>query len=188
MSRIVFIYLLILSFLFSISILHSQDRKTITFNESLKIALEKSFDLKRTEYTLIQSKKRVEAERAALKSNASLETYIPNFNESISQEFNSEDQIYEFYKTKQVKYEGRLRINQPIPSNGNFSLNSTMFRMNQFGGVRDYTSSLFLEFSQPLFTPCNTASVLEPTSIFLKMLPRCACTVRLLKKRVSAIS
>ena len=137
---------------FTASVL-SQEIKVLTFEESLRYALQNSFDLKSVEYDLVESKKRVEAARAALKSNASFETYVPNFNESISQEFNSDEQIYEFYKTKQLKYEGQLRINQPLPTNGNFSFNSSLFRMNQFGGVQDYTSSFYLAFSQPLFTP-----------------------------------
>jgi len=153
MKVTIFFLVTLLLFIFSHEILYSQDQNALTFNESLQIALKNSFDLKNTEYNLIQAQKRVEAARAALKSNASFEADFPNFDESLSQEFNSEDQIYEFYKTKQLKYEGRLTINQPIATNGNFSLNSSLFRMNQSGDIKDYTSRLFLEFSQPLFTP-----------------------------------
>jgi len=153
MNRIFFTFVVILLFIVPSTVLHSQDARIITFEESLEIALKKSYELKSAEYDLIQSKRRVEAERAALRSNASLELNIPNFVESISQEFNTEEQVYEFYKTKTLKWESNLRINQPIPSNGNFSLNSSIFRMSQLGEVRDYTSKFFLEFSQPLFTP-----------------------------------
>ena len=152
MVRKITFFVFCTSIIFSSSI-YSQVAKTLTIDESLDYALKNSYSIKNYELEMIRQKKSILSWEAALKSSGWFSAVLPEFNESITQEFNTEEQYYEFYKLKSLGYSGTFSINQPIPSNGRFSINSTGLRLSQFDSEPDYTSSLFVQFNQPIFTP-----------------------------------
>jgi len=131
---------------------YGQQATLLTFEESLKLALKQSNSIKRARVNLLARAKDVEAARAGLKSYAFFEADLPEFDQSISQEFNSATYTYDFFRTQQLRYESRITITQPLPTNGKLSVNGSFFKLIQTGGVEDYSSNVFLKFSQPIFT------------------------------------
>lgn len=131
--------------------LYSQRMYKLTYDETLNIAFSKSYEILDVKSDLERDRLFRKAEIAALKSNAYMNLSLPDFDQSIKQEFNSELGIYQFYKTKQTKLLSSISINQPIITNGNLSLNSDFFRLSQENSL-NYSTSLFIKFVQPLFT------------------------------------
>ena len=143
----------VLFFLFFYTEAYPQENNKLTLEESLKFALENSYSIKDSELEMIRQKKSILSWQAALKSNGWFYVTIPEFDESITQEFNTETEQYEFYKLKSLKYQSSIVINQPIPSNGRFSINTQGLKLSQYDAEADYTSSFFIQFNQPIFTP-----------------------------------
>ena len=150
MSKTKYIFLLI--FCVFIQNAEGQRKRVLTFDESLDIALRQSYSIKRASIALLGSKNDVKAARAGLKSYAFFETDLPKFDQAISQEFNSGTQTYDFFKTQTMRYESRISINQPLPTNGKISVNGAFFKLIQSGDIEDYASNIILRFSQPIFT------------------------------------
>jgi len=131
---------------------YGQDAKFLTFDESLNIALEESYSIKCAQLRMLSRRKNVEAARAGLKSYAYFESNLPEFDQSIAQEFNPTTMTYDFYRTQQLRYESSVTITQPLPTDGKFSVNGSFLKLIQTGGIEDYQTNLFLKFTQPVFT------------------------------------
>ena len=61
------------------STIYGDEPRILTLEESLKIAFEKSFDIKRAEQDLIRDRENLKAARAALRSNAHMNFFVPTF-------------------------------------------------------------------------------------------------------------
>src|SRR3989339_172932 len=148
------IILLILIFtLLSYSLLFGNEKKILTLEESLKIALEKSYDIKIMEQDLIRDQERVRAERASLKSNAHMHFYTPSFKTEYQEVYDSEEDIFRYQYSQKNRVMSQLVVNQPLPTNGNFSLNYDFFHETQLGDIRNYSNNFYFKFEQPIFTP-----------------------------------
>ncbi|MFC1557844.1 TolC family protein [candidate division KSB1 bacterium] len=137
--------------LFSSSL--GKERSMLTLEESLNIALERSHDIKLMEQNLIRDQERVKAERAALKSNAHMHLYTPSFNTAYEEVYDSEEDIFRYEYTQKNKVMSKVVVNQPIPTNGNFSFNYDFFHETQLGDIKNYSNNFYLKFEQPIFTP-----------------------------------
>ncbi|MFC1557843.1 TolC family protein [candidate division KSB1 bacterium] len=127
--------------------------KILTLDECIKIALEKSYSIKYLNHSIERQKERVKAIRSGLKSNAHINFYLPSYNLESEEVFDSEDDIFKFVNTRKNQLLSNLRINQPIPTNGNFSFNYEFFYETRLENVKNYSNNYFLEFVQPIFTP-----------------------------------
>jgi len=129
------------------------DVRTLTLEECIDIALEKSPEIMYLKSDLERDQQRVKATRAGLKSNASVSFYLPSLHDMFDEIYDSSEKIFKFKHTRKNRFLSNLRINQPIPTNGNFSLNHIFFYETQFHGVRNFSNHFYLEFVQPIFTP-----------------------------------
>jgi outer membrane protein TolC len=149
----------------------TQQNRTLTLDQSLQIALDKSFDAKRLEQSLINSRMSLKAARLSFKSNGNLVfNSLPNFQQSERQTALAGG-AYTFDSEKFLDLRATIAINQPIPAtDGVFSLVGVMQRFQQFGTFQnlvfdpvnpminervdpsDYAPQLRLQFRQPLFT------------------------------------
>ncbi len=149
-----FISALLLFFLVitNLNIALCQEKIDLSLDKAIEISLAQSPTVKSVLNALRRDGKRVVAARKGLKSNAHCEFFLPNFDESIKEEYDSEAQLYKMVRTQNMKYEGRIRINQPIITDGNLSLNGSFLSLKQFNEKANFKTNLFFEFSQPIFT------------------------------------
>ena len=139
--------------LFQFTLTKGGEPRILTLEESLKIALEKSYDIKYMEQNLIRDQENVKAARAALKSNANFNFFTPSFKTEYSEVYDWEYDVFIYEYTQKNRIMSQLVINQPIPTNGNFSLNYDFFHETQLGDIRNFSNYLYLKFEQPIFTP-----------------------------------
>jgi len=139
--------------LFQFTITKGGEPRILTLEESLKIALERSYDIKYMEQELIRDQENVKAARAALKSNANIKFYSPSFRTEYREVYDWENDMFKYEYTQKNRMMSQLVINQPIPTNGNFSLNYDFFHETQLGDIRNFSNYLYLKFEQPIFTP-----------------------------------
>jgi outer membrane protein TolC len=86
---------------------------------------------------------------------------LPEYSESLTNQFNPLSQRYEFYQLKSTQLRSSLSINQPISLiGGTLSLSGDFFKRNQSSGqagtieeIKDYFSYFRIGFQQPLFSP-----------------------------------
>jgi len=145
---------LLLFFVIPVSNIESAELsiKTLTLEECINIALEKSFEIRFLQSDLERDEQNASSWRAYLRSNAHINFYLPTFSQEFEEVYDSEADIFKFVYTKRNKYLTNLTINQPISTNGNFSLNYAFFYEEQLNDVRNFSNSFFLEFVQPIFT------------------------------------
>ena len=153
--------------------LHAQTARVLTLEESLNIALGKSYQVKQLEQSLIDSRMRLQAARASFKSNGQLLfTRLPDLFRGITQTQAGNTGETFFPKQNYLDLQTELLVNQPISAtDGVFSLVGIMQRFRQtildqtvsiesgIPTLRDttittinYTPRLQLQFRQPLFT------------------------------------
>jgi len=138
----------------------------LSLKDALSIALKESFTIKNAGLSLESSKLRLESIKLGLMSTVDLEFDLPNYNRSLTSQFNSTTGTEQFYSTENMIYESRLAINQPLVfSNGMISIIGSLFRRDQVNDItgtnRDFFSNLSFRLRQPLFTFNNLNANLE---------------------------
>ena len=153
-------------FLTSTLSLRAQSARVLTLEESLNIALSKSYQVKQLEQSLLNSRMNLQAARASFKSNGQLFfTRLPDLFRGIRQAQDGNTGRIFFPKQNYIDLQSELYVNQPIPAtDGVFSLVGVMQRLNQTNSIEsdgatladstttNYTPQLRLQFRQPLFT------------------------------------
>lgn len=150
---------------------YPQAKRILTLEESINIALDKSFDAARLEQSLINSQMSLRAAQASLKSNSELIfSRLPNFQDN-ERQTQAVGGAFSFDRQKFLDFQADLFINQPIkPTDGVFSVVGSFQRFQQFNTLAgipdvelptdiatgndriDYSPQLRLQFRQPLFT------------------------------------
>ena len=110
--------------------LYGQTSRILTFEECIDIAMENSYEIKQINNELYSDEQDVIAERAQLKSNASFSIEVPNFIDGISENKDLQG-VTRYVYTNNVKWKATTRINFPIVTNGNFSVNHDFFYHKQ---------------------------------------------------------
>jgi len=125
---------------------------------AIDLALERSWrmesvqlDLERDQYNLI-------ANRARLRSNASFDLVIPDFDQSIKEIIDPSTGDPKVLSTRAARYSGALSIRQPLPTDGEVSLNGVMYRTSDelftyTPGRKTYYGRIFLRYEQPILQP-----------------------------------
>ncbi len=152
--------------------LRAQSARVLTLEESLNIALGKSYQVKQLEQSLLNSRMNLQAARASFKSNGQLFfSSLPNYQQS-ERQTPLAGGAFAFDRQKFMNLQADLYVNQPLSTtDGVFSLVGSLQRFQQYGtfeefGVdanglpfaitrkdpKDYSPTLRLQFRQPLFT------------------------------------
>ncbi len=137
----------------------AQEKSVLTLEQSIAIALEKSYEIKSLRLSLAQSEQNLKAARGRFKTNADLSIEAPNWNEMVS-EIAVPGALPVFNTTGFTRYQGTFDINQPLPTDGRLTLRSQAYHRDVSTYRQDIESdvkrsevynSVSLRFSQPLF-------------------------------------
>jgi len=147
-------------------------QKVLTLEESLNIALKESYSIRSAEYSLISSRKNLEAAKLGLMTSVNMEFDLPRYARALSSQFNPVEGVERFYEIGYTTFESRLLFNQPIVfTNGTFSLAGSLWRRDQYSQLQDipidYYTNLSLRLRQPLFTFNTQQANLERAEINL---------------------
>lgn len=148
--------IILLGFLmfFGFSVVYAQE--TLTLQKAIQISETSSPDLQQSLLNLQRVQKNLEAQRAALKSNFSLDVNPANY----SKQRRFDSRVSEWYTNENFASNARFVISQPIlPTDGTLSLT------NEFGWQKNFSdngiatseserfyNNLYLNLNQPLFT------------------------------------
>lgn len=137
-----------------------QEKTTLTLDQAIAIALEKSYEMKSLRLSLIQAENNLKAAKGRFKTNADLAIEAPNWNETVS-EIQVAEGLPVFNTTGYTRYQGTLDINQPLPTDGQITLRTqsyhrdvSTYRQDLEQDVKrsEMYNSVSLRFRQPLFT------------------------------------
>ena len=133
--------------------LAAQESRLLTFQEAAAIAIRNSFSVQDTELDLRVKNYSFIATRASLRSRVDLIMTAPEIKNELEEKFDQETQLFNNFTVNTISYDSRLSITQPLPSNGKISANINLDRFKQSGDNPEYTTNLFVSFSQPIFVP-----------------------------------
>ena len=163
MSRKIFLTYLscifIILFIFNYAI-YAQPKKLLNLNDAIDIALEKSYQMKSLRLAMVQAKENLDAAKGRFKTNADLRLDVPSWSESVV-EIPVENSLPVFNTIGRILYQGIFDINQPLPTDGVFTLRSQVYHRdvstfqvedNEDLKRKEVYTSLSLRFQQPLFT------------------------------------
>lgn len=144
----------------------AQEPLELTLEKSIAIALHQSYAMQNATELFFSSKKNFEAQSLVTGTTVDLTLRAPDYNESLTNQFNPISQRYEFYQLQTTYLRSNLSINQPIVmSGGTLSLSGDFFKRNQLTGpagasaeIRDYFSYFQVQFQQPLLA-ANTLKI-----------------------------
>lgn len=137
-----------------------QDTKYLNLGDAISIALEKSYEMKVARLEKLGAEKNLIWAKSNFKLRVDANLDIPSASEQV-QEIQVPNQLPYFNTTGEMRYQGNLSITQPLPTDGQFSLQgrsyhrsvSTWSDLNKDEQQRDdVLTSLSLTFNQPLFT------------------------------------
>ncbi len=131
----------------------------LTLENSIEIALEKSYNIKVLKLRVINAREQLKAAQGRFRTSAMMDFEAPAFSEQLS----SIQQGYGFavYNTRGLyRYQGNLNIIQPLPTNGEIRLRSSGSHLSESyltqssadTNTKRFSSSVSLIFTQPLFT------------------------------------
>ncbi len=145
-----FVILLAVLGLFVIS---TSAQQVFTLQEALQVAFQNSPDIIQSRLSLKQTKEKLAAQRAGLKSSINLG--LDPFSYSKDRQF--DDQTSSYYTNESYKSAGNLAITQPILwTDGTITLNNEFYYQDQSSSATrsstGFSNSLSLQLDQPLFT------------------------------------
>jgi outer membrane protein TolC len=158
-----------------VSTLQSQEKIQLTLESAIEIMMSNSYTIKNLEMGIVQQRFQLQAERAGLKSSASMNLQIPTLNRTADYKWNSTLQRDEIVRLNTNRYQMSFSIRQPVilykyPTNGNISLNYNVYQYNQAGNKKttNYYNRLYLQFDQPLFIPNGKKNDYEEAQLDLE--------------------
>ncbi|MFC1500412.1 TolC family protein [Candidatus Zixiibacteriota bacterium] len=125
---------------------------------SLRLALDQSWRIEEMRLHLRRDTYNLEAQRAGLKSNASMSFTLPNFDQSIKELIDPVTGDPIVIGTRSARYSGNITVRQPLPTNGVISLNGAFNRTSDrlfsyTPGRKAYYGRMFLRYEQPILQP-----------------------------------
>lgn len=146
--------------LFMPAAVSSQEGNKLTLEDAIDIALEKSYQMKSLRLSVTRAEENLTAARGRFKTNADARLDAPSWSESVS-EIPVQDALPVFNTISRLRYQGILDINQPLPTDGVFTLRSQVYHRDVTTFTEDLSqdikrkevyTSLSLRYTQPLFT------------------------------------
>ncbi len=137
---------------------YDPDVTVLDLETAIQIAVERSWRMERGRLNLQRDTYNLESSRAALKSNASLDFTIPDFDQSIKEIIDPSSGNPKVLSTKGARYSGSISIRQPLPTDGVVSLNGVMNRSSDelfsySPGQKSYFGRVFIRLEQPILQP-----------------------------------
>ena len=135
------------------------EKAILTLDEAIKIALEQSYEMKSLRLSLNQAAQNLIAAKGRFKTNADLSLEAPNWNETVS-EIQVPGALPVFNTTGYTRFLGTLDINQPLPTDGAFTLRGQSYHRDVSTYLQEQDedvsrseiyNSISLRFKQPLF-------------------------------------
>ncbi|MFY0653058.1 MAG: TolC family protein [Cyclobacteriaceae bacterium] len=151
-------------------ILQAKSQTVLTLEEALRIAQEKSPDIATSQLNLERSRKNLEAQNAALKSNFSLRLNPLDF--SRQRQFNETFATWNTFEDTRTF--GSFNVSQPIRmTDATVTLINQLAWQNssnsfQESNLRSYSNNLRVEINQPLFTYNRTKLELKELELDLE--------------------
>jgi len=125
---------------------------------ALRLALDQSWRIEEMKLHLRRDTWNLEANRAALKSNASMSLTLPNYDQSIKEIIDPSTGDPIVLGTRSARYSGSVSIKQPLPTDGVVSLNGAFNRTSDrlfsyTPGRKAYYGRVYLRYEQPILRP-----------------------------------
>lgn len=134
--------------------------RVMTLQDAINFALDRSFNVKSLRLNLESTRQNLVARKGSFKTNADLQFDSPNRSEQFVPVVDPNG-LSTYQSLGSLRFAGRLNINQPLPTNGLFTLASRLYREDLSTYIfnnpdqlkrRDFYTSIGLQFNQPLFT------------------------------------
>jgi len=155
--------------------LSAQRTIDFTLDAAVDIAMNNSYRVKKLRMDIERTRKRLEAERAGLKSRVYLTLTAPEFEAISDYKWNSTLRRNEIVRENSRLWQMNLAVEQPVilfgyPTDGYLSLNNQIYRYSQLDGGRDvqYYNRYFIQYEQPLFRPNRLRNEIEEARINLR--------------------
>lgn len=136
---------------------------SLDLNIAKKMALENNPDLVRSKMDIEIAMSSFAESKARLYPSFKLDLTTPNFNESIFEEYDYEPATqvssWQWVNTSDLRYTGSLNLEQSLPTGGNFSISSILYKRDYyFGGqaensTTEYSNAIRFSVQQPIFKP-----------------------------------
>ena len=146
-----------LSFFLSGSLLicpnYAQQKRILTLDESIQIALDKSFSRRSLGLSLEGARYGLKAAKGQFKTNAQLRLLLPDFTEFVSEDTDPNG-LTIFNTRGSTQYQSTLDINQPLPTDGRFTLSSVFSETNSVkSGSNSRNCAFVLNWPLAAFNP-----------------------------------
>jgi outer membrane protein TolC len=144
----------------------AQEPTELTLDQCIALAFRQSFPMQTATQQFIASKKSYEAQALSVASSLDLTVNAPEYNESLSSQFDPVSQTYQFYYLQTNYTQSNLTLSQPVaPTGGTLTLTGEFYKLNQTTvqtgssiNEEDYFSNFLVQIRQPLFYP-NTLKI-----------------------------
>ena len=132
--------------------------KVLTLQQAIDYALQRSFNVKFLGLSLEAARQNLIARKGNFKTNAQLRLDSPSLNEQLLS-IEVANGLPSYSTRGTLRFSGALDINQPLPTNGVFTLSSQLYQQNVSTLLaanelkrKDFLTSIGLRLNQPLFT------------------------------------
>lgn len=134
--------------------------KTLTLQDAIDYALQRSFNVKSLGLSLESARQNLLARKGGFKTNAQLRLDSPNLTEQLLA-VEVANGLPSYSTRGMTRFAGTLDINQPLPTNGVFTLSTQLYQQNISTIIasddselkrREFYTSIGLRLNQPLFT------------------------------------
>ncbi len=136
-----------------------QGQSALTLDACIKRSMTRGYAVQNASFQYRASKHAYEAARRKLRTSVAVSLDIPNYQESLSNQFDPLLQQYKYYELTTTRMQGTLTITQPIlATGGSLSISDYVFGRDQTRGNsgsasgKDYFNNVLVEYKQPLFT------------------------------------
>jgi outer membrane protein TolC len=137
---------------------NDQPARIFTLEQAINYALTNSFSIKSIGLSLESARQNLIARKGAFRLNVDASLQSPNFAETFDAE-RDPGALNRYFSRSSILYQGNLNINQPLPTNGVFSLTTRVYRdltsvlrsETELKQV-EFLTAVGLRFRQPLFT------------------------------------
>ncbi len=135
-------------------------KRIFTLQEAIRYALQRSYQIRSLGLSLESARQTLLARKGAFKTNAQLQFNLPNLTERLLS-VDVADGLPVYNTRGTLRFSGSLNINQPLPTNGVFTLSTNLYQQDVSTFLantesqlkrRDFYTSVGLQFRQPLFT------------------------------------
>lgn len=140
---------LIIILLIACSSITKAEEYHLTLEQSIEIAKKKSYSMLRLEQDLKIAEYNLKSATSRLKTHINMNLTTPEYTETIRQWEDSTG--ISFYSVQQLNWAGNVIINQPLPTDGNISLQTGLTSYDDYNtDIRSSTFNTRLQFRQPI--------------------------------------